>query len=75
MKQINASEVPPIRHGKSKYKDLFAKIPVGKAIVIDENIGEIVTSFNRFRRRGEFKQYYITQKQGLLYIVNKGEKK
>jgi len=69
-KIIDAKDVPRARR-KSKYRELFQSIPIGKAGVFTGNQvhdARMVLSF--FKKNGEFSNYYAVQVNGFMTNLN-----
>lgn len=75
---IPEKDIPPRVGGNkgSKWFDLFKSIPKGQAFVL--TLPQVLSSprlmLRNFKKRGQFKNYYVTQQQQgdliNLYIVN-----
>jgi len=67
---IDENEVPP-RKNIGKWRDIFKQIPKGKALVLEGvSRGAPANCLRQMQKKGDFPNYYVTQRNNRVYVVN-----
>lgn len=73
-KLIPEDEVPPHRRSRKKWRAIYDEIPPGMAVVFKDSKGtarNIFKSLRFLKKRGGYQNFYVTIRQGNIYIVNR----